>query len=590
MAKIDDLLAAFPPDAPASAAPSKVDGLLAAFDQKPAPVQPAMPTPDAPSFAQRFMKGLNDIPSAGAQLALHALPDGLINGVNKATDYVNHLPVIGPVTQALGMVPATAQSLDADIQSGEKSYQAGRQAGANTLSGLITGKQPSPGIDWARMGGNVLGAIPAAAAIPVAGPGLLPAAIQGAAIGPLTQPVTSGDFASGKLKQVATGAAGGAAGNLIGRGIAAAISPTVRPEVQTLLDSGVTPTPGQIIGGGTNRVEQAMTSIPVLGDMVKNAQRRAVGQLNTAAVNRSLSPIGDALPPGTTGRDAIEYASGKLGDAYDNVLSRIGAVKPDEQFIGDLSSLSGLVNGLPKAQSEQFGRILDNEILGRIDAHGVMTGEGIKAAESNLGNIARGYGRATDYDQRTLSTAVQQAQAHLREMLARQSPQNAADLSAINEGYANLMRTQRASSYVGADGGVFSPSQLQSAVKALDPSKNNRQFATGNALMQDLSEAGKSVLGPTLPDSGTPFRHAVQGGIGLLAGHTLLPGVGGAAVAPAAATAGLLAMPYTTAGQRAAAALLTQRPDFAPTLANAVRRGIPFAPLLAPALVGSSNN
>ena len=70
-----------------------------------------------------------------------------------------------------------------------------------------------------------------------------------------------------------------------------------------------------------------------------------------------------------------------------------------------------------------------------------------------------------------------------------------------------------------AEEGVFSPAQLQNAVRAMDKSKDKARFAEGKALMQDLSESGKTVLGSKVPDSGTPYRTMAgilaSGGAGL---------------------------------------------------------------------------
>lgn len=559
-----------------------------------APQSPKAPAGVPMGWGTRFMQGLNDVAATGAQLATHALPDGVVKAVNDATSYVNNLPVIGPVTQALGMVPGTASSIDADINANEAQYQANRQASTpKKLSDLITGQQPKPGIDWARMGGNLVGTAPMAAALPAAG-GIGGAAAQGALFGAVSNPIVNapdGDFWTEKAKQAALGAALGGGVNAAVRGVAGVVAPRLSPEVQTLVDAGVNPTMGQALGGTANRVEQGLTSVPVLGDMIKNARLRATQSFNTAAINRSLAPLAqdpaapkaaELLPVGASGRDAIAYATNKLGDAYDSVLGKIGAVHPDEQFISSLSDLSGLVNNLPGQQADQFGRILDNEILGRIDQHGVMTGEALKAAESNLGSIARGYAKSGDYDQMQLGTAVQQAQEELRSMLGRQSPENAQRLAQINQGYANLLRVQRASSSVGAEGGTFSPAQLQNAVKALDPSKNNRQFATGNALMQDLSDPAKAVLGSTVPDSGTPFRNGVSALALALGGHSMLPAPMAGAMLPAAGGLGVMALPYTAMGQRAMGSVLTgQRPELAKKLAMALRSAAPAAPLAA---------
>lgn len=544
----------------------------------PAPAQksvaPVVTNTKPLSWSDRIMKGLNDVSAAGAQIMTHALPEGAVNAVNSATKYVNDLPVIGPATQMLGMVPATAQSLDQDIKSGETEYQQRRTTDAQKLGDLITGKKADPGIDWLRMGGNMIGTAPIAA---VAAPaGLMGAAGSGALFGAISQPVTDGDFATEKGKQVALGAVTGGAGYGAAKGLANLLAPKISPEVRTLLDAGVTPTIGQTLGGAMNRIEQGATSIPVVGDMIRNAQRRTIDQFNTAAVNRALTPIDGALPKGVAGRDAIEYAANKLGTAYDNVVNKIGSVKPDEKFLSDLANLQGLTANLPKGSTEQFGRIVDSEIMSRF-TNGQITGEGLKAAESNLGQLAKGYGRSADFDQRQLGTAIQEAQNTLREMLARVKPDVAPELQAINSGYANLMRVQRAAAGVGAEGGSFTPAQLQSAVKALDPSKNNRQFATGNALMQDLSEAGKTVMGSKVPDSGTPYRHGVQAGLAMLLGHSFLPEQASALAIPAAGVAGMAALPYTTQGQKLASMLLTRRPEGAEATAEFLRSLAPYA-------------
>lgn len=546
-------------DAPASQ--TGLDVLLAAPQAKAAP-KPAQPL----SWADRAMKGLNDVSAAGAQLLTHALPSGAVDAVNSATKYVNDLPGIGPVTQMLGMVPGTAQSLDTDIKQGEKDYQAGRAAAGST------------GIDWPRMGGNVVGTIPLGAVGAIGkGPALAQAIGQGSLYGAMSQPVTEdGSFAGQKAKQIGLGAITGGVTSGATSALASALSPKISSEVRTLLDAGVTPTPGQIMGGALNRVEQASTSIPVVGDVIRDAQRRTIGQFNTAAVNRALTPIGDKLPEGMAGREAVEYAGNKLGAAYDNIVNKIGSVRPDEKFLNDLSNLQSLTTNLPKGTSDQFGRIIDAEILSRFQG-GAITGEALKAAESNLGQLAKGYGRSADFDQRQLGTAILEAQSNLRSMLARVKPEVAPELQAINSGYANLMRVQRAASYVGAEGGMFTPAQLQSAVKALDPSKNNRAFATGNALMQDLSEAGKSVMGSTVPDSGTPLRHAVQAAMAAALGHSFLPPEASALMVPAAAGMGALALPYTAQGQKLAAMLLTRRPAGADVAADFLESLAPYA-------------
>lgn len=509
---------------------------------------------------QRASKGAADVLTGPAQMLYNAMPQAVRNAGDTADQWL-YEKTGGRVGLAPGM------NLNQGIQAQEAEYQKARG---------------SSGIDWLRMGGNLAGAAPLAAVLP-AQSGVTGGALMGTLYSGL-QPVTDENYGKAKLGQMGTGAAVGGAVSGLGSAAASVLAPKVRPELQTLLDANVRPSLGQTLGGGFNRAEEAATSIPVLGDMIKGARIRAAGDLNTAAINRALSPIGDSLPKGVSGRSAIDYAASKIGGAYDSVLGRIGAVRPDERFAADLDSLGSLTKNLAKDKSEQFDRIVQNEIIGRVKS-GLMTGEDIKAAESNLGAMAKDYLRAPDYDTRKLGTAIQEAQASIRSMLQRAKPDLADELQSINSAYANFLRPQRASSMIGAEDGIFSAEQLQQAVRALDSTKHKIEFGRKSALMQDLSEAGKSVLGSKVPDSGTPLRHAVELGVGGLIGHQVLPATVSSALVPAAALGGLLTLPYTKLGQAASTALLTKRPEFAPALADQLRFAAPYLGMASPGLL-----
>ena len=352
--------------------------------------------------------------------------------------------------------------------------------------------------------------------------------------------------------------------NMLAKPAAAVISPMVAPGVKTLMGEGVIPTAGQILGGGFKRAEEGLTSIPLIGDFIKDAQARAVAGLNRAAINRSLTPIGEKLPEGTTGRDAVQFASDKLDDAYGKLLPKMTIVQ-DTPFKTEISNLKNMVDSgaINQASKDFFTKWLDNNVLGKFQGQGAVTGQTLKQVQSDLRETISRLATSTDADQRLIGDALKEAQDQIRQLVNRSNPQFAKELKAIDTGYANFKRIEKAAGMVSSDEGVFSPAQLQSAVRASDRSKDKGQFATGNALMQDLSETGKSVLGNKLPDSGTPYRSLLA----MLAG-----GGAGAAGYPALA-AGLLAGPalYSAPGQRMAATLLTQRPAGANALANQFR-------------------
>lgn len=392
-----------------------------------------------------------------------------------------------------------------------------------------------------RIVGNIVGTIPTAL---VRGG----SAVAGGLSGLATSRETS---AAGLAKDAGIGAASGAIGSGVVGGIARAISPRVAPIVQRLLDQGVSLTPGQILGAGNSYVgkvaksmEDRLTGFPIVGDAIQGARDRGNATFNAAAINRALKPIGDKLDRGLqSGRDAIAQAGDKLSAAYDDVLPRLTA-QADTKFGTDLSSIAQDASALHPERAKQFGAIVQNDVARQFNS-GTLDGDGLKAIETKLGQRIRDASGSTDTDQRELGRMLERVQASVRDLAARQNPAEAARLSSINEGWANLTRVERAGA-AGRDG-VFTPGQLATAVRQSDSSVRKRGVARGTALMQDLVDDSRAVLPSGVGDSGTAGR----GTIGLLAGGVLgLPAVAGAAGA---------ALPYTRVGQRVATAALTGR-------------------------------
>ena len=352
--------------------------------------------------------------------------------------------------------------------------------------------------------------------------------------------------------------------NMLSKPVAAVVSPTISPNVKALMAEGITPTTGQILGGGYKRFEEGLTSIPVIGDFIKSAQARAVEQLGTAAFNRALKPIGESLPANTTGREAVQFVSDKLDDAYGKLLPKM-TVQADPAFGAQISNLRQMVQqgAIDPNAVKAFDRFLDTNVVNKFQGQQAITGQTLKQIQSDLRERINLLSASTDADQRLMAQALKEVQDQFRQLVIRSNPKNAAELKAIDTGYANFKRVEKAAGLTGAEEGVFSPAQLQSAVRAMDRSKDKSQFATGQALMQDLSEAGKTVLGNKLPDSGTPYRSLAA---------LIASGSAGAAGYPAIAT-GLLAGPalYSAPGQRLAAATLTSRPAGAAAVANQLR-------------------
>lgn len=516
---------------------------------------PKAPKGPAMSRTDKLLTGAADPIHGGAQLLTKMLPDGVVQAGNKVNNWL---------ADKTGLVARLPEGgVDEQVRTREAAYQAQRAAAGET------------GFDGYRAIGNVVSPanlaiaarLPAAATIA----GRVGVGAFGGGLSALLNPVTGGDsFAAEKGKQVMAGAAGGAAVPAVVGGVSRVVSPkaSINPQLQQLRSEGVRPTIGQTLGGVPNAIEEKAMSLPLVGDMISSARKGAAQDLNNAAFNRALSPIGKKLPNGPAGRDAVQFTEDAISDGYNKLLPTL-TVKADQTFAGEMSKLRGMVNtgSIDPSAAKAFNRILQNDVLGKFKGRNALTGETLKAIESDLSNQVKRFSISQDADQRLVGDALQEVQASLRDMVQRSNPAKATELKALNSAWANFKRVQRAASSLGAEDGVFTPAQLQSAVKAMDRSKDKARFAEGNALMQDLSEAGKSVLGNKVPDSGTAGRVFLGGGAGLAA--SMDP----SGVAPVLLGGGMIG--YSRPVQNALTALVSQRPELAKPIANALRKASP---------------
>lgn len=496
----------------------------------------------------KYIKGVSDPIVGMGQLTQHMLPESI---QQSAATQMNKMGA------PMGVQVQPGQ-LDQQIAQQEQQYQEQRTAGGES------------GIDGYRMLGNVLNPltlmpstkIPQAASLAgrvATGVGV------GGAMGAM-QPVTSGDFDTEKGKQIGAGAIGGGALPIITGGASRLISPkaSTNPNVQLLKKEGVTPTIGQTMGGAWNRAEEKLMSIPLLGDVIGNARGKSNKQFEQAVYNRTLKPIGEKLPDGLTGREALAATESVIGQKYDDVLNQIGAVKLDGSYKMKVSSLNGLTKKIGDERARRAYEMALDTVKSNTDKNGVMTSEAFKMVESDLGKMASKLGGSDDIFMNKAADAVKQLQTELRDMLGRQAGPLSKDLKAVNSSYAQFKRAQRATASLGADEGMFTPAQYQNATKALDRSKDKGAFARGGALGQDLGDAGKSVLGGKVPNSGTADRLMLGVGGGSLAGYFIDPSI----------TAGVLggAALYSSPVQRLLSGAVSSRPDSAAIAADLLRK------------------
>lgn len=522
--------------------------------------QPAQATDQTSSF-ERLGRGITDIASGLAQTAINAgyVPPAQVSPFSKASQQ-NYAAQASITPEALA---ATTNKMMAEQ---EAEYQAKRGPNANRM-------------DWMRVLGNIAGAAPLAVVPGAQGVGANVA--LGAGIGALSagmQPVYEGDFWQEKGKQARVGAAFGAGGAGIAAGLGRALSPQVDDAARAMAQEGVDLTPLRYFGKTGKRLEEKLTSLPIVGDAILEAQGRSVAQFNKAAYNRVLEPLGQSADNLPVGNEGVKAVSERVSKAYDELLPnlRFGA---DQQFMADLTNISQMVDegSMSNTAKAQFEKIIQDKLMPRLAPNGTMDGRTFKQFESVISKLSARLGKG-DADSQLISDALGEVLTSSRAALERNSPQEfAGQLSRVNEAFKRLVRVQNAAAR-NMETGTFSPNQFAQAVRSTDMSARGAAVAKGDAVMQDLAQNALATMGNLYPDSGTAGRLGAAGAGYAVASNPLLAGsiaLGGS-------------LPYTSPMQKAIAAYMTaNRGPRLQGLSNLLLRNAPTAGIGAGLLAGA---
>lgn len=494
----------------------------------------------------RFAQGLRDPLDGGAQLLTNILPKSMVEAVNSANNWVaEKTGLVAPIPEG-GLNQVQAER--------NQAYEADRAAAGET------------GFDGYRALGNVLNPVNfvPGAALPRA-VSLTGRAAAGATVGAVNgaiAPVNSGDFATEKAKQIGLGAIGGAFVPSVLGAASRVISPNAsrNTNLSLLKSEGVKTTIGQTLGGRWNAAEEKLTSVPILGDMISNARTRSLEQFNNAAINRASGAVGNKVEG--FGQAAVKEAGAGLSKAYNEALDQIKVLKFDRQFAVDLTQLKSMAQGLTPPMRAKFNAKLQEVVGGRTSGTGSMLGPTFKKVDSEIGGLAAKFGKSSVASESELGDAFTQLQSLLKAQALRSNPNAAKALEAADEGWANLVRVEGAAKAAQNAEGLFTPGQFNAAIKGADSSTRGRAVARGDALLQDMGNAGQSVLGNKVPNSFTTDRAII--GAGALGSYFLNP------LVPAGLlTAGAM---YTRPMQTLLSGAVTARPKFAQPVAEALRK------------------
>jgi 2-hydroxychromene-2-carboxylate isomerase len=402
--------------------------------------------------------------------------------------------LINPALAAAQLVPAARPT----VENIQRSYQ---EARAN-LGG--------EGFDVPELIGSIVN--PVNRLIPMGGAAGSIAArgALGGAIGAATQPLVGENLnteqiLAGKVEQLGLGA-------IVGRGasaLASALTPTLKAGTRELLESGVPVTPGQAyegLGGALFRQIEKL-DIPTMRvdkDKINLGFTKAVG-------NDILAIVDDKLPSNlTNGQQIFGYLQNKLTQYYDDALTKIGQVAPDQQFTQSLAQVQNTLRnelGDPK-QVKSFQNFLKANVAGRIK-DGEFSAQDLKRMEeifrTKIDSI-----KATDTTADILRQGYDDAYKAIKNLIIRNDKDGS--IAKANLAYMQRSRVMEAvnknvAEISGAQG-TFSPAEL---ARAAARQGGEIEAAMGTAPLQQTATRALNVVGDTT-DEATKFRNVMIAG------------------------------------------------------------------------------
>lgn len=429
----------------------------------------------------------------------------------------------------------------------------------------------------AAFGGNLVGGALAAGgleALAPAGAGLWGARGADAAYGAIAGAGGADD--GNRLTGAIGGGVAGVGGGMFGRGVMRNLgraSTGVRDEsVRYLRDAGVPLTVGQALGNSgrigqaAKGIEDRLTGIPLVGDMVNARRTEGFEGFNRAAFDEGLAPI-NRTTGGMIREQGVDVAQDAVSDAFGEALDNVN-LQPDAPFGGDFQMAQRAAASLPPEMAENARYTLQRRVADNFQPTGLTGNDfqqsmrGLQQDASSLRNAPYG----NDF-----GNVTRQAGGALEGLLERQAPDA---LPAYNQARGAYRGTEilrdavnrgRNGTRVG-DPGLFAPSQLADAAASNSKRFGNSQGTTRQPFF-DLTRAGQRVLPSAIPDSGTAGRLAVTGGVAALggggAGLGYLGGDPETGAGGALSAGALLALAGTRSGQRTLTRLILDRPDVA---------------------------
>jgi Transglycosylase SLT domain len=363
----------------------------------------------------------------------------------------------------------------------------------------------------ATTAGDITGALinPVNKVIPFGGPaqGLTSAVAkgvgQGAIASVLTTPVTDENkaYLTEKLMQAFTGGvAGGVAGGVVkgatslAQPVANQLSKVGNDAVKTLREAGVPIDVAQATGSSfLTKMKNVLQDNPV----TVGKEQEFIATQRTAynkAIAKTMGEDATAITP-----DVIANAKNRLGDVYDNLYNKYGS-KISGQVYKDLAALrDDAITTLPANESSIIKNLVDDVLNKASINRSTLTGEQYQAFKRVLDRMTGQNTNTSAYAQEMKDVLLSGLKNSIKD------PKDIALLKNTNKEYGNMKKIEDV--VLKNPEGNISPSLLSNSLAT--KSKRNAIYAEDSQLA-DLARAGKLILEPKTPNSGTTARIMAQ--------------------------------------------------------------------------------
>lgn len=426
--------------------------------------------------------------------------------------------------------------------------------------------------------------------------GSLPTAIGGglglarAGIGAVKSAMGMGGFYGAGASEEGDRALGGTVGALTGGAFQRA-SPFITESAKKLVDKGVNLTVGDAVGGGLKTIENAMTSVPLVGNAVKGAYQGSRDDFNRIIYEEVLEPLSkvgfkkenlskadQSILNGRDGRLTQDFVGKIISNEFDKIVPNLKV--PNKSVFE--KSINEIIKANAKKLTPQGVKSLKNDVDAFFytlsDNAGDLSGNNYKQAISDLAKEGFRFKTSPDPLIKRKSDVMEEIVKSMKTIITEKNPTLATKLKSVDESFSRFIPIRE--TFKRITNTEVTPNDLITSIRQADKAKT--KFRAGKANLQETASLGKEVLGQRLGDSGTATRNvisnlALSGGGGALGGSAI-----GIDPLLAGTVAGLTSSAYTPLGTNIVRRLVTGYNPEIPRgfgnigLAQAMKYGSPY--------------